>query len=215
MKSAVQENRRSLPRMILGYIRRLNQSLWQEIHWRLQGRPLPAPSHIKHAILRRLARRHRAAILVETGTCYGDTLRALRPLFVELHSIELSPELHRQAVERFARDGKIRLWHGDSGEVLSEVLQHVDEPAMFWLDGHYSEGPTALGSEATPILRELALIADHRLRSSHLIVVDDARYFDGTNGYPTLAELRAAAAGLGFDRIDVANDMIVLSAASQ
>lgn len=181
-----------------------------DIAWRLQGRPLPLPPHIKRGILRRLAARSGVSIFVETGTYFGDTVDALQDAFETLHSIELSDEFYRRATRRFAGNPKVRLWHGDSGDVLADVLTLVDRPALFWLDGHYSGGATALGKDVTPILRELRLIAGHFLRTSHLVVVDDARLFDGTGGYPTMQDLQSEARRLGFGGIEVANDMIVL-----
>jgi hypothetical protein len=186
-----------------------------EISWRVQGCPAPPPPHVKRKILRRLARRHGSRIMVETGTLYGETLHALRDSFDQLHSIELSRELYEGAKRRFAGDRKIHLWFGDSGEVLSHVLTLVDRPAMFWLDGHYSGGPTALGSEATPIVRELGLVSRHQLHCSNVVVIDDARLFDGTGDYPTLDHLRREAMRLGFTQFKVINDMIVLKGENQ
>ena len=186
-----------------------------EISWRLQGCPAPPPPHIKRKFLRRLARRHGSRIMIETGTLYGETLHALRDTFEQLHSIELSSELYEAAKRRFAGVDKIHLWFGDSGEVLRQVLTVVDRPAMFWLDGHYSGGPTALGKEATPIVRELGLVSRHRLHASNVVVIDDARLFDGTGGYPTLDHLRREALRLGFTQFSVTNDMIVLRGENQ
>lgn len=180
--------------------------------WQLNGRPLPPPPHVKQAILRQLARRYRARILVETGTYYGDTLQALHRSFSKLYSIELSVELYRQAVLRFADYPKIWLWNGDSGEVIADVLECVDKPAIFWLDGHYSGGMTALGTEVTPVFRELKLISGHPLRAWHLVVIDDARLFDGTDGYPTIEALSTEAKRLGFVHIDIKDDMVLLAA---
>jgi hypothetical protein len=164
--------------------------------------------------LRKLARLYGSRILVETGTYYGETLKALHSTFAELHSIELSAEFFRQARERFGGDSKIHLWQGDSGDVLPDVLKVLNKPALFWLDGHYSGGPTALGSEVTPIMRELRAIAQHPLQAAHIVVVDDARLFNGEGGYPTLEELQAEATRLGFRQIDIKNDMILLSASA-
>jgi hypothetical protein len=200
-------------RSLLGRLLRCWGAARAEVTWRLKGCPAPAPPHIKQAILRSLAKSHGARILVQTGTFYGETLTALRRTFDELYSVELSHELYGRAAKRFAGDPKIHLRHGDSGRVLSEVLKRVDKPALFWLDGHYSGGPTALGDEVTPILRELRQIAQQSSYCQHLIVVDDARLFDGTDGYPTMQDLKAEAIRLGFTQIDVASDMILLKAA--
>jgi hypothetical protein len=161
--------------------------------------------------LRKCGRRHGARILVETGTFHGDTLAALRGSFDQLHSIELDEVLFKRAVQRFSSDPRIRLWEGDSGSVLPHVLSGIRQPILFWLDGHYSGEGSARAGIDTPISRELRHIGEHFMCTSHLIIIDDARLFDGTNGYPTLSDLRAAAAEIGFSDVRLEHDMIVLS----
>lgn len=178
--------------------------------WRREGCPLPGPPHIKRALLRELAQRNGIRIFIETGTLRGDTPAALSGCFDELHSIELDPGLYREAAARFADNPKVKIWHGNSGEVLSRVLEGIDRPALFWLDGHYSGAGTARGVDDTPICKELAHIARHPLSASHLIVVDDARLFDGTNDYPRLEDLQAYVARLGFAHVRLENDLIVI-----
>jgi hypothetical protein len=181
--------------------------------WLLQGRPAPAPPHVKRDILLRLARRHRRLkVFVETGTFYGDTIAFMRPQFDELHSIELDAKLHAKARERFAGDAAIHLWQGDSGDLMVRVLAAICKPAMFWLDGHYSGEGTARGVEDTPIYHELEHLSQHPLRDQHLVVIDDARLFDGNNGYPTLEALRTKAIKLGFSHMSLKDDMILFSA---
>lgn len=175
---------------------------------------MPAPAHIKRHLLRDHALRHGAHVFIETGTFHGDTLAEVRNMFDELHSVELDDALYEQATRRFANDSGIRLWHGDSAGVLPEVLARVDQPAVFWLDGHYSGPGTAKGALDTPIRRELDDIGRHPRSASHLVIIDDARLFDGTNGYPTLDELRSHAATLGFIHMQIEHDLILLSAAS-
>jgi len=200
-------------RTSLKWLLRWGRGARAEISWRLRGRPAPPPQHIKRAVLRGLAKSHGFRIFVETGTYYGETLSALRGSFDDLYSIELSEDFYRRATKRFRGDSKIHLWQGDSGEVLTEVLKLVDMPALFWLDGHYSGEPTAIGAEMTPIFRELKQISEQPLQDKHLIVVDDARLFNGTDGYPTMEEFLTEARRLGFTQIELANDMILLKVA--
>ena len=193
-------------------IYRVWQAARAELIWRIRGCPAPLPPHVKRSVLRKLAKQHRSQIFVESGTYYGETLGALRCRFEELHSIELSDDFYQRAVKRFAHDLKIHLWHGDSGHVLANVATRIHGRALFWLDGHYSGGSTALGCEVTPIMRELKIIAAMPARSDHLVVVDDARLFNGTDGYPTMQQLCSEAAALGLTQINLANDMILLQA---
>ena len=51
------------------------------------------------------------------------------------------------------RDGRrAEILQGDSTDVLPEVVEKMDEPTLFWLDGHYSGGITASGEQETPIV---------------------------------------------------------------
>jgi hypothetical protein len=50
---------------------------------------------------------------------------------------------------------------------------------LFWLDGHFCGGVSAHGDKGTPILEELNLILSHRVKE-HVILIDDARLFNGT-----------------------------------
>ena len=57
-------------------------------------------------------------------------------------------------MERFRNDEAVTIFQGDSGEIMGEVIKDIDNPIIFWLDGHYSAGITSKGSLHTPILRE-------------------------------------------------------------
>ena len=70
------------------------------------------------------------------------------------------------------------------------MLQELKEPAIFWLDGHYSGGITARIEKYSPIEEELQTLRHYR-ESAPLILIDDARGFLGEHGYPTLEELEA------------------------
>jgi hypothetical protein len=154
--------------------------------WRLSGQPAPAPPHRKRAMVRDAIERFRPAVFIETGTYRGDTLAVVRPLVRRSISIELDPTLHMYAVRRFRMHQDVTVLLGDSAALLPQVLAELEEPALLWLDGHYSGGSTA-GAGAAPIMRELeaALSSAH----PHVALVDDIRLFDGTDGYPTLAEV--------------------------
>lgn len=134
---------------------------------------------------------------IETGTHKGNMIAAMRDRFDTIYSIELGDELYARAKERFAHDPHITLLHGDSGIVLPELLQEITVPSLFWLDAHYSQGETVRGQEDTPIERELRAILEHPVKN-HVIMVDDARCFDGTHGYPTTEAIRTMATNHGY-----------------
>lgn len=181
------------------------------IWWKLRGSPPPPPSVVKRRLLRAIGKQRQLNVFVETGTYLGHTLAFLESHFESLHSIELSDELYREAALRFEGSAKIRVWHGDSGRVISDVLRMVDAPALFWLDGHYSGGITAKGDEMTPIKAELEQISRHRLFEKHVVVIDDMRLFGVDPDYPKREDLDSWIAAIGFNVVGSAHDLLFLS----
>lgn len=183
---------RKLAKLLPPYLeRKVYESYFKKQHvlWEANGRNLP-PSHLlKQQALLDLAQRYELSILVETGTFMGDMIYALYPYFKKLYSIELSEHYHQQATRRFALVKKVNLILGDSAEKLNIIVPQLEQPALFWLDGHYSGGDTALGAKECPVYEELAAIFSST--ENHIIVIDDARLFVGKNDYPTLEALRS------------------------
>lgn len=139
-------------------------------------------------------------VLIETGTNEGRTPLALMNSFRELHTIELDDVLYARAVTIFEPYLNVRCHHGDSRDVLPEVLASIDKPALVWLDGHYSGPGTAHGIESSPIREELRILFEDG--RPHVILVDDARIFGGGpehdlyphyEPYPTLQWVRQYA----------------------
>ena len=139
-------------------------------------------------------RRSGATTLVETGTFRGDMVDALAPVAARIVSIELDADLYAAARRRFAGRQHIELLHGDSGALLPAVLRSLDRPALFWLDGHYTGINSARTSVDSPIVAEIEAILDHSV-PGHVVLIDDAREFSGTGGYPTIEQLRAMILG--------------------
>ncbi len=112
---------------------------------------------------------------VETGSYEGGGIAAaLRDGFIEIHSIELSEKYYSYCQAKFAGYSNVHLWHGDSGEILAHVIEPIQEPITFWLDGHFSGGGTAKGVMNTPLLQELEAIKKHPIKT-HTIIIDDIR----------------------------------------
>jgi hypothetical protein len=111
---------------------------------------------------------------VETGTYRGGTTRDLAEMFPSVVTIELSPELHRAAAAEFAGIPAIRALEGDSASLLPSVAD-PRQPTLWFLDGHWSGGPTAGQEAECPVLDEIAaLAAGHE---SDCVLIDDARLF--------------------------------------
>jgi hypothetical protein len=157
--------------------------------WERQGRPSPPPHVVKEELIRDYAKAFRTNVLIETGTYLGDMVHAMKKTFARIVSFELDEKLAAQARERFAGDKHVEIVQGDSGKLLGNYLATINEPCLFWLDGHYSGGITAKGSLETPIKNELQSILSHPV-TGHVVLIDDARCFTGENDYPTIDELQ-------------------------
>lgn len=181
----------------------------QIIRWYGRGMPLPPVPAVKRRLLRHYGKVHGLKVFVETGTFKGDTLAAMAAEGMRAISIELSEALFKRAENRFAGNPRVALHQGDSGEVLPRIIASLEEPALFWLDGHYSEGQTAHGALASPISAELATIFDHPVKG-HVILIDDAHEFTGQGGYPELGRFLTSISEDGRYRAIVHSNVIVL-----
>lgn len=158
--------------------------------WEQNGRPVPPPHIIKQLTVKDYARRFTLEVLIETGTGYGEMIYATKDFFKHIYSVELSEELAQAAQQKYGKHANVQVIHGDSSRVLPTLLPAIVEPTLFWLDAHYSSGPTARGESDTPIMQELSLVLQAS-QQRNVILIDDARHFTGLNGYPTVEELRA------------------------
>ena len=156
--------------------------------WRRAGRPIPATPLVKQTIVKDYQRRFKLRVFVETGTFAGEMIDAVLGRFDRIYSIELDDRWYARAVKRFAGRSEVTLLHGDSATRLPEVLAELTEPALFWLDAHYSGPLTARGPLDSPIVQELEAIAGHPVRG-HVILIDDIRDFTGAGGYPEASAL--------------------------
>ena len=157
--------------------------------WEWKGKPIPPPSLVKATTLEMYAQRFGLRILVETGTNRGYMVDAMRNRFERIYSIELDQDLCLRAKRRVARWSHISILQGDSGDVLPQVLAHISQPCLFWLDAHYMGDVTSRGHLDTPINKELGHIFQHPV-AGHVILIDDARLFTGKADYPTIEEVR-------------------------
>ena len=152
--------------------------------WRRTARP-PAPLEVKAQIIRHYAAKYGLRNFIETGTFFGDMLAALRNDFDALTTIELDVALAARATQRFAEEPKITVIQGDSARVLPALLATLKQPALFWLDGHFSGGVTAKGETDTPIIAELNHLFA-AVQRDHVVLIDDARLFGSATEYPSL-----------------------------
>jgi hypothetical protein len=182
----------------------------QLAQWEKDGKPLPPPHIVKQKTIWEYQKSFQTDTLIETGTYLGDMIDAQRDRFQKIYSIELSEKLFKKASKRFKIYPQIKLLKGDSGEVLNELVPPLNTRALFWLDGHYSGGITAKGDKECPVPNELRAIFKSDLL--HIILIDDARLFNGTQDYPTIQEINNIIRECGKDySIEVKNDIIRLT----
>ncbi len=170
----------------------------------------------KRNILRQYKLKYGLKVFVETGTLLGETIDMLIPDFGKLYSIELSEDLAKRAQNKFKVQSKVKIIQGDSANKLKDVLAELSDPALFWLDGHFSSKFyynnewifTAKGDKNTPVMEELNLILTHHIKN-HVILIDDARCFNGKNDYPHLKDLIHYVKTISYtSTVKVKNDII-------
>ncbi len=211
MKSALKEIIKRTP--IYSALRTFRQR--REIKdWERRGRPGPPPHIVKQRTIREFAERFGVKVLIETGTNYGDMVEAMKNHFSRIYSIELSNHLYEKARRKFAGDDRVTIIHGDSGVELGKLITTLDQPALFWLDGHYSAGVTARGNKDTPICEELAHIFSSP-QQGHVVIIDDARCFGTAPDYPSIEDLTSFIRSKSPDvNIEIENDIIRIAPCS-
>ena len=163
----------------------------------------------KRRIIHAFLGKHDLKTFVETGTFKGDTLADVAATGIRSISVELSHEYFNRANQRFSGMRNVELHQGDAGDVLPRIVATLSEPALFWLDGHYSAGETAHGELASPVSAEVQCILDSPVQG-HVMLIDDAHEFTGENGYPELGDFLTTVARNGRYRACVHANIIVL-----
>jgi hypothetical protein len=175
--------------------------------WLGKGNSAPVSDAIKQRTIKTFAQKYEIRVFVETGTYLGDMVAAVSGDFDRIYSIELNEDLFNHAAKKFAGYDPVTILHGDSFQVMPEILRQVDVPCLFWLDGHYSS-VNAEKEKKTSILEELKQICAHPIKN-HVILIDDARLFTGKNDYPTIEFLKAfVKSTLPNYEFDAHNDII-------
>ena len=114
-------------------------------------------------------------VFIETGTFKGVTSCWAAEHFKKVITIELSKELFDEVADKNKHLQNIQFRCGDSSAELANIIRHLDESAIFWLDAHHCSLNTAGKGSRAPILLELDAIglSDY----DHFILIDDARLF--------------------------------------
>jgi len=173
------------------------------------GRYALPPHSIKIKVMEENTPDPRPKVFIETGTYHGDTVNVMKGRYGKVVSIEVDPVLCDKARERFREDSNVEIILGDCARELPRILEALSEPAVFWLDGHWSGEGTGKGEMEEPVLLSLRQIREHPVRG-HVIFIDDARYFDGRSGRPVIVEvlLRLQEVDASY-RIRILDDIVI------
>ena len=155
---------------------------------------------------------------VETGTYLGDSALALRKLVPRVWTVELLPDIHRQAAERIGTRSDITLLLGYSPDVLAGIATDVEGPTLFWLDGHggtFGGNDVPSGFKECPVLDELGAIDQFPQSEQACILIDDARAFFGPmlqhnpEEWPTFLELATRLTRTADRYVTVLDDVVI------
>jgi len=171
-------------------------------------------SGIPEVITLALADLNGAKVFVESGTYLGATTRWASRHFERVFTIERAPSLYEQHSAELRRLDGVTPLLGDSRDVLPSVINEIGpRRAVYWLDGHWSGGPTAGEDDECPLLGELSCLAG---RQDDIVLIDDARLFLSSpprphkaESWPTIDEvIRALGLGGRVPFIQVCEDVI-------
>lgn len=114
-------------------------------------------------------------IFLETGLFEGHTILAMEPLFPTLFTVEIKEKYYHDVKTRYSGE-KINFILGDSSYVFETLLPTLDEPVIFFLDGHWSSGSTGRSEKDCPLYEEMTHIKN-LFKQNAIIIVDDYRLF--------------------------------------
>jgi SAM-dependent methyltransferase len=163
----------------------------------------------RHLLLAKL-RSCNLNVVIETGTFLGDTTHFLAARGYSVVTIEVEPRLAAWARARFDGVANVRVVEGDSEQLMSGLIANLDQPALFYLDGHYSGGETGKGQHETPVVKEVEAIL-REAPSGSFVIIDDVRCFGRLKDYPPLLDFLASLRDRGVDDAVVMNDSIQFS----
>jgi hypothetical protein len=120
-----------------------------------------------------MLKQHMNETFVETGTHYGGgVLIALLAGFKDIRSVEIYEPFYLLCCNKFKKCSKVKLYLGDSIDLLWGMIKDIEHPTTFWLDGHVHK--KIAGKKNIPIFEELEVIGSHPIKT-HTILVDDRR----------------------------------------
>jgi hypothetical protein len=131
---------------------------------------LVAPQQLARDLRARLG----LARAIETGTYRGRGTRLLADVFPAVVTIEVAPALARAAAQSLEKLEHVVVVEGSSRQALPGLIDPA-VPTLYWLDGHWSGGPTGGEEDECPVLAEVDAIGLGH--PDDCILIDDARLF--------------------------------------
>lgn len=96
-------------------------------------------------------------LAVELGCCVGGTTKWLSQNFDRVIGVEIMPNFLSIAAERVGEcKSEVILYEGNTTEWLPKILKNINEQFILFEDAHWTSN--------NPLLDELQIIADHKLR---------------------------------------------------
>lgn len=147
---------------------------------------------IPESLVLNLVKNNNVKNFIETGTYKGNSSFWAAKHFDNVFTIELNKELYEETSSRKDAPKNIKFLHGNSKDVLPELVNKLDGQSIFWLDGHWCMGAGGKEDEC-PLMNELMAISKTK---DSIILIDDARCFLGplppphnANDWPRIDEI--------------------------
>jgi hypothetical protein len=113
-------------------------------------------------------------VMYESGTNSGTTLFHMQPYFKEIYTCEILMNLYLSTMQKSIEKGfkNIFFYCGDTLDILPKICEQINEPMLFWLDGHYFKHGKGRGRVDPPMKEELEIILEKHNQNS-IIMIDN------------------------------------------
>lgn len=145
------------------------------------------------------------SLVIETGTFKGESTKKMAEAFDKVITIELDKNLYNLTSDKLKNEGyeNIKFLCGDSGDIIDDLVKKINEPALFFLDAHWSgdssvnwddsnwkgyqtntahlgsKGKNPTGKEQVPLDREIKSISKI-FKHKGVVYIDDIDKFSPT-----------------------------------
>lgn len=160
-------------------IKQLLRLFWQRTPTQEINTQRTFPHLIKQRILQHYLEENDIHTLLEINTFPGVAQPGQAPedRFI---AAEISENLYVKPNKRPISRATVELLWGASRKVLTQLDQHIQQPVICWLDGHYN----TLHEKICPIFEQLEVFFTTAGR--HIFLINNAAQFNGQDGWPAL-----------------------------